>query len=202
MQAQGAVTGIVATLPVPMSWPEQDVKIIDQQTSHQVRSVRFKVLDDGVKQMVVVIPRLAAGDEATAVVVMEIVKRDMAAPLSIAGLQIPSNLPRDLRQCLKPSPYINSEDPVIVAAAQQVTTDQQSAWKQAEAIYDWVRSKIEYRFDRNIKSARQALDDGFGDCEEMTSLFIAMCRAAENPRAGRVGSRSLLPRVLPRGSAG
>ncbi len=85
VRAQGLVTGIVATLPVPMPWPEQDVKIIDQQSSRQVRSVRFKVLEDGVKQMSVSIPRLAAGDEAAAVVTMEIVKRDMVAPLSTPG---------------------------------------------------------------------------------------------------------------------
>ncbi len=58
---------------------------------------------------------------------------------------------------------------------------QNSGWAQAEAIYDWVREKIEYRFDPNIKSSRQALDDGYGDCEELTSLFVAMCRAVKIP---------------------
>ncbi len=86
-----------------------------------------------------------------------------------------------MKKYLKPSPYIDSEDPVIVEAARQVTEGKPGGWEQAEAIFDWVRDKIEYRFDRKIKSARQALDDGFGDCEELTSLFIAMCRARGIP---------------------
>ena len=36
-------------------------------------------------------------------------------------------------------------------------------------------------FARQIEGARQALDDGFGDCEELTSLFVAMCRAVGIP---------------------
>ena len=41
--------------------------------------------------------------------------------------------------------------------------------------------KVEYRFDPKIKEARAALDDGYGDCEELTSLFIAMCRINKIP---------------------
>ncbi len=181
VRAQGTTTGITARLPVPMAWPEQDVKIIDQQSSRQVRSVRFDELDGGVKQMLVTIPRLAAGEEASAEVTMEIVKRDMVAPASTAGLRPPAKSPRPWKKYLAPSPYIDSEDPVIVHAAQQVTQGLPGGWEQAEAIFDWVREKIEYRFDEKIKSSRQALDDGFGDCEEMTSLFIAMCRAVGIP---------------------
>ena len=40
---------------------------------------------------------------------------------------------------------------------------------------------------------RQALDDGFGDCEELTSLFVAMCRAAKSP-PGACGSRDTATR--------
>ncbi len=181
VRAPGGVTGIVATLPVPMPWPEQEVKILHQEASPQVRSVRFQVLDEGVKQMSVSIPRLAAGDEASAMVTMEIVKRDIVAPLNTQRVRVPAKASRDMKKYLKPSPYIDSEDPAIVAAASAVTVGKQGGWEQAEAIFDWVRDKVEYRFDRNIKSARQALDDGFGDCEEMTSLFIAMCRASGIP---------------------
>ncbi len=70
-----------------MPWPEQDVTVVAENTSPQVRSVRFRVLDDGVKQMIVSVPRLAAGEEATALVTLEIVKRDIVAPPSTGQLR-------------------------------------------------------------------------------------------------------------------
>ena len=173
------MTGIVATLPMPMPWPEQDVKVVAQDVTPQVRSVRFRVLGDGVKQMVVSIPQLSAGEEATALLTLEIVKRDIVAPLSTEQVRVPSPVPRELRPYLSPSPYIESDDRKIQESARQVVTGKDKAWKQAEAIFDWVRAKVEYRFDRQIKGARQALDDGIGDCEELTSLFVAMCRVSE-----------------------
>ncbi|MFO7907783.1 MAG: transglutaminase-like domain-containing protein [Planctomycetota bacterium] len=182
VKARGTMAGVMATLPVPKEWPDQEVKVLDQQKSRQVRSVRFRELGESVNQMRIAIPRLAAGDEATATVTMEIVKRDVAAlPADPQRLRVPSHVGRDMRQYLRPSPYINSQDRVIMSAAKQVVSGKETGWSQAEAIYDWVRENVEYRFDRKMKSARKALDDGYGDCEEMTSLFIAMCRAVNIP---------------------
>lgn len=181
VRARGAIKGIVATLPVPSSWAEQDVEILDQQQSGPVRSVEFRELDESVTQMRVSIPRLAAGEEATALITMEIVRRDILAPRKTQQLHAPKRVGRDMRQYLRPSPYADSRDRVIVRAAEEAAAGTEDGWDRAEAIYDWVRENIEYRFARKIKSARQALADGYGDCEEMTSLFIAMCRAVKIP---------------------
>lgn len=181
VRAHGGMAGIVATLPVPMSWPEQDVEVVDRSISRQVGNVRFRELQDGVKQLQITIPRLRAGDEAEVLVTMEIVKRDVAAPTETERLEIPSRPDRRLRHYLQPSPFIDSEDRKIVAVADEAVANIAGGWARAEAIYDWVREKIEYRFARRIKTARRALDDGYGDCEEMTSLFIAMCRAQGIP---------------------
>ena len=181
VRARGETTGIVATLPVPMPWPEQEVKVLAEDVTPQVRSVQYRVLDHGVKQMAVSIPRLAAGEEASALVTLEIVKQDIVAPESTESLRVPAQVPRELRSALGPSPYIECDDRAIRDAAQQVVAGKNGAWAQAESIFDWVRTKVEYKFDRQIKGARQALDDGFGDCEELTSLFVAMCRAVNIP---------------------
>ena len=87
--AGGAVSGIRATLPVPMDWPEQSVKNIDEQKTPHVDAITYRLLDGGVKQMVVAIPRLAAGEEASAVVTLEIIKRRIEAPSDISVYQLP-----------------------------------------------------------------------------------------------------------------
>lgn len=177
----GPVTGIVATLPVPINWPEQTVTIVDKHVSPQVRSVRQRVLDQTVKQLIVTIPKLAAGQQAEVLLTLEITKRDIAILPKMDDLRIPSSLPRSLRKYLKPSPYIESQDRKIEQLAREITTRHKVPWKKVEAIYDWVRKQVHYQFDPKIKSATQALQDGTGDCEELSSLFIAMCRAANIP---------------------
>jgi hypothetical protein len=182
VQAQGGmVNGIVATIPVPRPWPEQDVKEIRREISSNVASVQYRDLDEAARQLVIAIPRLTGTEQATAFVTLEIKKRDIVAPTETAELKVPNRVSGQLRAYLKPSPYIESRDRVIGAATREVVAGQEHAWQQVEAIYDWTREKVEYRFDTQIKGARKALDDGFGDCEELTSLFVAMCRAAKIP---------------------
>jgi hypothetical protein len=177
----GRVTGILATLPIPMDWPEQTVRVVGEDISPQVSNVDFRVLQDGVRQMQVGIARLNPGERAQALLTLEIVKRDIAAPPSTDSLQVPARVDRDMRVYLRPSPYIESTDRRIRQLAEEITADRETAWSKVEAIYDWVRENVRYEFDVKIRGARQALDDGYGDCEELTSLFVAMCRAVGIP---------------------
>src|SRR5687767_6204313 len=72
----GAVNGIVATMAVPSDFPEQKVKIVKEELSPNVKKVSYRDLG-GVKQMVVTIPRVAAGEEASAIVTFEIIKNEI-----------------------------------------------------------------------------------------------------------------------------
>jgi len=177
----GAITGIRATLPVPMDWPEQTVKKVSEEKSPRVGSVSYPVLDGGVKQMVVTIPRLAVGEEASAIVTFEITKREIVAPEETGVYSVPTKLSPALAKFLLPSPYIESTDPKIKAIAGEVTADAPGGWEQADAIFCWVRANIKYEFAEQIKPATAAMKDGQGDCEELSSLVIAMCRAKRIP---------------------
>ena len=89
-------------------------------------------------------------------------------------------MPRDIGKFLAPSPYIESRHGKIRKLAREVIKDKASAWEQVEAMYDWVRDNVEYE-NGPLKGALAALNDGNGDCEELTSLFIALCRANKIP---------------------
>ena len=75
---------------------------------------------------------------------------------------------------------IESRHPTIRRVAEQFKDSGDTAWEKVEAIYDWVRDKVEYK-NGPIKGALAALKDETGDCEELTSLFIAICRANDIP---------------------
>lgn len=177
----GAVTGIKATLPVPMDWPEQTVRKIGEEKTAGVEAVTYKTLDGGVRQMIVSIPRLATGGEASAVITLEITKRRIDPPVETSIYEAPAKPAAELRKFLSPSPYIESKDPKIQSLAAQLTANKQQAWDKAAAIFDWVRENVKYEFADDIRPANVALNDGKGDCEELSSLVIALCRASKIP---------------------
>ena len=180
VKAPGTVSGIVATMAVPSDFPEQKVKTVKEELSPQVKKVSYRDLG-GEKQMVVSIPRLAAGEEASAIVTFEITKSEIEKPDDVGGLSSPAKPSRDLTKYLAPSPYIESTDPKIKQLATTIIKDKSEAWEKVEAIFDYVQANVKYEFSTEIHPAIDALKAGKGDCEELTSLFIAFCRANKIP---------------------
>ncbi len=180
----GGFKRIVGATTVPMDWPEQRVRIVGQDLSPGV-TVSYQVIEGAARQMVIRVPSLQAGREARAIVTFEIKRLLPVPPEETGGIEAPhpKRLDRKFLVYLAPSPYIESESPAIKAAAREATAGKEQAWDRVEAIYDWVREKIQYKDNRGgkVRSAVEALADGVGDCDEMTSLFVAMCRSAEVP---------------------
>jgi hypothetical protein len=178
--AVGPCTGLFATVPVPTDWPEQQVRISNEEVSQQVRRVSYRVLDNGVKQMLVSIPFLAPGESASALITFEVTKAPITGPKETGAFVVPKRVSREIRPFLAQSPYIEVRHSKIRAAAREAIGDAEGGWRKAETIYDWVRDKVEYQ-DGKLKGAAAALKDGTGDCEELTSLFIALCRVNKIP---------------------
>ncbi len=175
----GPCGGLYATLPVPAEWPEQKVRIVKEEVSKGVRDLHYRPLGGGVQQMVVSIPSLPAGGKEYAVMTYELERAAILPPESTSQWRIPEKPDRSLRVFLGPGPYIEARDPKIVRFAKDAAADHEG-WARVEAIYDSVREKVEYR-NGDLKGARRALNDGWGDCEELTCLFIAACRSQGIP---------------------
>ena len=175
----GACRDIYATMPVPAEWPEQKVRIVSEDVSPEVKSLTYRSLNDGVKQMVVEIPVIPAGRQVQAIVTFELERAAILPPPDTTGLRIPADPGRDLRHALGPSPSIEIRNPRIVKFAKEAAADHEG-WSRVEALYDAVREKVEYR-NCDLKGAARALADGWGDCEELTCLFIAACRSQGIP---------------------
>ena len=112
---------------------------------------------------------------------VSIQKRHIVGPVDTERFTVPKRLPRDLRNYLGNSPYIEADSSEVRRIVREIQAQNPlTQWKMIELFYDWVRDNMEYTRGE-LKSVRQALRDGTGDCEEMTSTFVALCRAARVP---------------------
>ena len=179
--AQGDTSGLTASIPVPIEWPEQGVELVDTVQPHSVSKISYKSIGNGdVKQMIMVVPRLAAGESMTCKIIMRIKKHEIKEPKDTSRFVI-GKAPSSVRKYLRPSPYIESGSKRIKEVDKEIGGHELPAWEQVEKIYTWVRENIEYKFDREIHTCEEALDAGHGDCEELSSVFIAICRARKIP---------------------
>jgi len=216
----GTCMGVTGYVPVPMDWPEQQVRVVKEDISPLAKT-DDKVVDGTVKLMVVKIAKLPSGQSVNALVTYEVTHHPQLPPEQPDQYVLPdvNKLPRGVRGYLRPSPKIESKDPKIRKLAEEIRGDgageaeetddeekageeesggkgaetpkpeaesepasdeEPTAWQQVEAIYDWVRDHVTYKRGPQ-KSAVQTLKDGVADCEGMTALFIALCRAKNVP---------------------
>jgi len=174
-------SNVLATYAVPMEWPEQKVEVVDRVISPLVRAWEARELPGGAKQVVLQMPRVPAGSSVEMTFTFRIERSRILGPESTEQLTIPQRPDRELRMFLGNSPYIDTSNGRIRAASRDLEAKEaENDWQRVEHIYDFVRDQVEY-VEGELKNASQALRDGRGDCEEMTSLFVALCRNQRIP---------------------
>ncbi len=173
--------GIITTFPLLRVWPEQEIELLAADVDPVFGRWQTRDLDQLVTQFVSGIPALTANTQASALFTYNVTRYRIAPPEKTDDLVIPRKLSRDLRQFLASSPYIEPGSARIRAAVREIEEiPAGTPWQRVETIYDYVREKITY-VEGDIKSADEALKDGTGDCEELTSAFVAICRTMRIP---------------------
>ncbi len=177
----GPCRGLVATTLAPAEWPEQHVEEASRNVSPSVTEVSFRDVGTA-RQMVVGMPFVASGDECGAAMVFELRRRAVLPPADTSIFVLPNTkkLKVDTRVFLAPSMNIESTNQRIKLLAKDVIKSKTTAWEKVEALYDNVRERVRF-LSGPLKSTTQTLKDGTGDSEEMSSLFVAFCRACDIP---------------------
>lgn len=166
----------------PTQWPEQKVQILDFSVSPAL-TYTFRDLPGNNRQLLFFAPLIQPGLPIEAVFRVSVEKSHIVGPelSETEQLVVPRRSASKMKQYLGPSPYIDPNLGEIKRILREIdATDPPTAWSRVERIYDWVRDNIEY-VNGDLKSVQQALRDRTGDCEEMTGIFIALCRAARIP---------------------
>ncbi len=116
----GVVSNVVSDVQLPVEWPEQQVKVVEEDITPFARSLDYRMVDT-VKEFVLTIPQVPAGQEAKALITFEITRYPMSPPDDVTILKKPESrkLPKYLRRYLGPSPRIESQSGKIKAAGQK-----------------------------------------------------------------------------------
>ena len=174
-------SNVLATFAVPMAWPEQKVEVVGRKIGAAVTQCDVRNLPGGARQVIVQMARVPAGSKVDAIFEFKIERSRILGPESTSDLVIPTRPSRDLRLFMGNSPYIDASHGRIRAASRELEAmESENAWQKVEQIYDYVREKVEY-VEGSLKNASESLTEGRGVCEEMTSLFVALCRNARVP---------------------
>jgi len=176
----GNMLGNFATTVFPTPWPEQVVEIVESKLPASFQS-SFRDLPGGNRQLLLFSQMLPANSVNEATLRVRITKSHIVGPIDTLHFKIPKRLPRDVSAFLSNSPYIEVNSSEVKKIVREIeATEPLTDWKKVEQMYDWVRDNITYQRG-DLKTVREALRDRTGDCEEMTSTFVALCRAARVP---------------------
>lgn len=177
----GSMQSTIATTVFPTPWPEQKVEVVEINIPRIFRH-DLRELPGGNQQLILFAPIVPANSTFEATVKVRIEKCHTIGPADVSDLVVPKRLSTELKGYLKDSPYIGaSKSGAVKKVVREIAeTEFENDWERIEAYYDWVRENIRYE-GGEIKTVRDAMRDRTGDCEELTSTFIALCRVGRVP---------------------
>ena len=91
------------------------------------------------------------------------------------------HVPTTIQHYLRPSLFVESADPRIVAKANEVIGSRTDPWERMQALEQWVYATLTKRFTIGLPSAVDILATPTGDCHEHTVLFTALARSVGLP---------------------
>ena len=77
--------------------------------------------------------------------------------------------------------FIQSKDPEIIFMSKEIVKDEKDALKKARLLYGWIYRNIGKTPAITIPMATEVLKSRRGDCNEHTTLYTALARAAGIP---------------------
>jgi len=86
----------------------------------------------------------------------------------------------ELKPFLSPEDFIESNDPVLIKKAKELTSGAADSWEAVKRLSQWVSEEIGYDIPGG-GSARNTYDLRAGECGAHSRLFTALCRAADIP---------------------
>ena len=134
---------MIVTLPLPSDWPEQTAVLESEDLPPEVRVTKYRTLDGGVKQLIMLLPSIPANEEILISQIYRVQVSRIEGAQQTDTLKIPKRVDKVNRPYLGVSPMISYRNSKMRAKVKEITANHETAWAKVEAIFDWVRENIE-----------------------------------------------------------
>jgi len=105
---------------------------------------------------------------------------DPSAAMKLADLR--KNVPAQLKEYLRPTPYLQATDPSIKSTAKQVVGAETNSFWAVDRLRDWVHRNMTTRADIGVlRSSVDIYKERVGVCRDYAILYAALARAAGIP---------------------
>ncbi len=169
----------MAATPVPVTHPEQR---IDEVTIEKVGcDAVIRELAPGSGQLLLHAPNVAPGQIVKAIAHYKITMFKQYHGFNKEQFPSSQTVPMAIRSAaMGDSPGIQANASAVRKLALQIADGYEHPWEKAEAFVKWIRTSIRPQLGE-YTSVLTAIQRKVGDCEEMSALFVAFCRASGIP---------------------
>lgn len=174
-----ALRNVTVTGPVPIDWREQRVKLVEEHKPAGV-TTRVTQFPGEAAMLVIRIPAVPAGGFAAVERIYEVTRYQVRFRGDRKSLRVPEKPSRSLRKFLGSAPGVEVTDGKIRRLAKSLIKPESDAWSNVASIHKWVRGNVKFQ-TMAFRGAEFALEKKIGDCEDMTALFVALCRSSSIP---------------------
>lgn len=180
LEGTGSAGEIMATTAAPPAFPEQK---IDEQTIEKVGcTAQIRRLGEGAGQLFLAAAEISQGQVIRAVARFRMTLFKQFFNYQAEQFPARQRVPAEIRQSyLQDSPGIQVRSRQVRLLAKELTSGTpKHPFDKARAFAEWVPQHIKPQMGA-YTSVTAALDDRRGDCEEMSAVFVALCRAVGIP---------------------
>ena len=176
---QGGGAQIKATTPVPINCPEQ--KIEEERIESQGCEAQVREIGPDTRQLCLSAPQIASGQTIAAVAHYKLTISKQYHHYQRDQFPEEQKIPGDVRRMyLGESPGIQTRCKEIRQLLGDLSGDAKHPWDLAKKFAAWIPRNIRPQIGP-YTSVPAALENRVGDCEEMSAVFVALCRAAGIP---------------------
>lgn len=175
--SEGAVTNVVAVGPIPIEWPEQKLRLLSEKVTPGAK-VTETILKGQAGMVKIQVPTLVKGGTLSFERLYEVTRYRTHFTMPPEELVPPKMPPRELRdQLTGQAPGIETTHPKMIELSDSLKRETEGGvvWDQIKGKWSWTRENVKFQ-NGDFRGALFAIENHCGDCEEMSALFIGLCR--------------------------